>query len=65
MTPIQAIHAATRVSAELLGVPTGRIEIGAPADLAGFARDPVADIRVLRDPEVVIKNGDLVFDYRG
>jgi imidazolonepropionase-like amidohydrolase len=65
MTPVQAIHAATRVSAELLGVASGRIEIGAPADLVGFARDPGADIRALRDPEIVIKHGDLVFDYRG
>ncbi len=65
MTARQAIAAATTTSADLLGVAAGRIAVGAPADLVGFARDPGSDIRALRDPEVVIKAGEIAFDYRG
>jgi imidazolonepropionase-like amidohydrolase len=65
MSPYEAMAAATRTSAELLGIAGGRIEVGAPADLVGFARDPGDDIRALRDPEIVVKAGELAFDYRG
>ena len=57
MTPQQALHAATNVAAELVGLHRGILAIGEPADLLLLARDAGDDVRALREPQLVFKNG--------
>lgn len=57
MTPQQALHAATNVAAELIGLHKGILAVGEPADLLLLRGDAGADVRVLRDPQLVLKNG--------
>lgn len=56
MTPLQAITAGTRISAELLGLEgeIGTLEAGKHADLVVCDGDPLADISVLADPANVV-----------
>jgi imidazolonepropionase-like amidohydrolase len=60
MTPQQALHAATAVAAELIGLHKGILARGEPADLVLFERDAGDDVRALRRPKVVIKGGTIV-----
>ncbi|HKU81021.1 MAG TPA: amidohydrolase family protein, partial [Candidatus Tumulicola sp.] len=60
MTPQQALHAATAVAAELIGLHRGLLAIGEPADLLLFPRDAGRDVRVLREPGTVVKGGSIV-----
>jgi imidazolonepropionase-like amidohydrolase len=55
MTPQQALHAATNVAAELIGLHHGTLAPGEPADLLLLSRDVGEDIRALREPQLVIK----------
>jgi imidazolonepropionase-like amidohydrolase len=69
MTPMEAIVAATRTGAEVLGLAdeVGTVETGKLADLLLVAGDPLADISLLQDEqkiEVVIKGGRVVVDRR-
>lgn len=57
MTPQQSLHAATSVAAELIGLHRGILAIGEPADMLLLAHDVGQDVRALRDPQTVIKNG--------
>jgi imidazolonepropionase-like amidohydrolase len=57
MTPQQALHAATNVAAELIGLHNGLLAVGEPADLLLLSRDVGEDVRALRDPLLVLKNG--------
>lgn len=57
MTPLQALHAATAVSAELIGLHRGTLAPGEPADLLLLTGDIAADLSVLRRPETVVKSG--------
>jgi imidazolonepropionase-like amidohydrolase len=57
MTPQQALHAATAVAAELVGLHLGIVAAGQPADLLLLARDAGEDVRALREIERVIKRG--------
>jgi imidazolonepropionase-like amidohydrolase len=57
MTPQQALHAATAVAAELIGLHKGILAIGEPADLLLLRGDAGADVRALRDPQLVLKGG--------
>jgi len=57
MTPQQALHAATNVAAELIGLHRGILAVGEPADLLILRRDAGDDVRALRDPQLVLKNG--------
>jgi len=57
MTPQQALHAATNVAAELVGLHRGILAIGEPADLLLLQRDAGEDVRALREPQLVLKNG--------
>ena len=57
MTPQQALHAATNVAAELVGLHHGLLAVGEPADLLLLARDAGEDVRALREPQLVLKNG--------
>ncbi len=61
MTPQQALTAATATAAQLLGVDSGVLAEGRPADLLVLDGDAGADPRALRDPRYVLKAGELAF----
>ena len=61
-TPLEAIHAATRVSARALALSDeiGTLEAGKAADVIAVAPNPLDDIRVLQDPSnvrLVVRGG--------
>ncbi|MGA7356315.1 MAG: amidohydrolase family protein [Candidatus Cybelea sp.] len=60
MTPQQALHAATNVAAELVGRNRGILALGEPADMLLLRRDAGEDVRALREPQLVFKNGVIV-----
>jgi imidazolonepropionase-like amidohydrolase len=63
MAPIDALRAATVVSAELIDVDDrGRIAEGLLADLVAVPGDPTADITVTQDVRFVMKGGQV---YKG
>jgi len=58
MTPLQAIRAATTVSAELIDAhDRGRLEPGLLADVIGVPGDPLANIAVAEQVQFVMKGG--------
>ena len=57
MTAQQALNAATAVAAELIGLHKGVLTTGEPADLLVLRGDAGADVRALRDPQLVLKDG--------
>jgi imidazolonepropionase-like amidohydrolase len=61
-SPLEAIALATREAAKALRLEReiGTIEQGKRADLILLARDPLADIRALREVDMVFRNGTLV-----
>ncbi len=61
MTPMEAIQAATIVSAELMGweADAGAIEAGMYADIIAVPNDPIADIRALETVTFVMKGGEV------
>jgi imidazolonepropionase-like amidohydrolase len=60
MTPLQAIRAATLVSAELIDVDDrGRLEEGLLADIIAVPGDPLADITVTESVGFVMKGGQI------
>lgn len=59
MTPHQALHAATEVAAELVGLHKGILAVGEPADLLVLRADAGNDVRALRDPQLVFKDGEI------
>jgi imidazolonepropionase-like amidohydrolase len=60
MTPQQALHAATAVAAELLGLHHGIVAIGEPADLLFLDGDVGQDVRALQRRQKVMKAGTFV-----
>ncbi len=62
MPPMDAIKAATSVSAECLGVAnrTGSVVPGKEADLVVVDRDPLADISAVQDVVMVVSDGKIV-----
>lgn len=62
MTPMGALQAATSVPAQLLGVSDrlGTLTPGKMADLVVLAKDPLDDIRAIRDIQMVIKSGKVI-----
>jgi imidazolonepropionase-like amidohydrolase len=60
MTPQQALHAATAVAAELLGLHRGIVAIGEPADLLLLDGDVGQDIRALQRRQAVMKAGAFI-----
>jgi imidazolonepropionase-like amidohydrolase len=63
LTPLQAISAATKVAAEFLGQEAhlGTLEVGKLADLVILEGNPLADIRQVRQVEVVLRDGQTVW----
>ncbi len=61
-SPMAAIQAATSAAARLLGVDgeVGTIQLGRQADLILVDGDPLADLRRLADPWLVIQGGRIV-----
>jgi imidazolonepropionase-like amidohydrolase len=59
MSPLDALRAATTISADLFGIAsrTGRIQSGFEADLIVLERNPLEDIRTVHDILIVINNG--------
>src|SRR5579863_7916868 len=57
MTPQQALHAATTVAAELVGLHKGLLAVGEPADLLLLRADVGQDVRALSEPQLVLKGG--------
>jgi imidazolonepropionase-like amidohydrolase len=65
MTPLQAIRAATTVSAELIDVDDrGRLEPGLLADIIAVPGDLLTDITVTEDVRFVMKGG-VVYRHEG
>ena len=61
MTPLQAIQAATRNSAEALGrADVGTLAPGRSGDIVAVTGDPTRDVTLLERPDAVIKGGRLV-----
>jgi imidazolonepropionase-like amidohydrolase len=60
LQPVDVLRAATSEAATALGISdlTGRIEAGLSADLLILGSDPLRDLAVLRDPEVVVFRGE-------
>ncbi len=66
MTPTQALQAATITAAKMLAHADdlGRVEKGYVADLIAAQGNPLDDISVLRQPVIVIKEGQIIADRR-
>jgi len=65
LTPMQAIQAATRNAAELLGANNiGTIEKGKLADLLVIEGNPLKDIKATRSIKLVIKDGETYYPKR-
>jgi imidazolonepropionase-like amidohydrolase len=67
MPPMDAIKAATSVSAECMGIErrTGSIKPGLEADFVAVERDPLSDIKNLQDIILVVNNGKVVVNRLG
>ena len=64
MTPVEAIHTATRNMGPAVGLDTGEIREGFLADLVAVDGDPTADVTVLQQPRLrraVIKDGKFAY----
>lgn len=59
LRPVDVLRAATSEAAIALGIAdeTGRIEPGLSADFLVLESDPLLDLNVLRDPEIVVFRG--------
>ncbi|MCZ6837163.1 MAG: amidohydrolase family protein [Planctomycetota bacterium] len=66
MSNADAIRAATTIAAKVLGMEKklGRVVEGYLADLILVEGNPLEDLRVLRSPALVFKDGHLVIDRR-
>lgn len=62
MDPMHVISAATRHGAEMLGEAEefGTIDPGKKADVIVVDGNPLLDMRALRDPDVVVKDGEVL-----
>ncbi|HEX4963005.1 MAG TPA: amidohydrolase family protein [Thermoanaerobaculia bacterium] len=66
MSPAQALKAATLTAAAVLrkGQDLGRIAPGYLADLVAVKGNPLADVAVIEQPAVVLKEGQIAIDRR-
>jgi imidazolonepropionase-like amidohydrolase len=65
MSPWQAIVASTESIADAVGLGDrlGSVEAGKWADLIAVAKDPLADIRHLREPVLVVRGGAIAVNH--
>jgi imidazolonepropionase-like amidohydrolase len=64
MTPVEAIHTATRNMGPAAGLATGQVREGFLADLLAVDGDPAADVTVLQRPALrraVVKDGTFAY----
>jgi imidazolonepropionase-like amidohydrolase len=64
MTPVEAIHTATRNAGSLVDLDVGQVRAGALADLLVLDGDPSVDVSLLQQPEkrrAVIKDGAFAY----
>ena len=64
MTPVEAIHTATRNMGPAAGLDTGQVRAGFLADLVAVDGDPAADVTVLQQPglrRAVLKDGTFAY----
>lgn len=64
LTPVEAIHTATRNAGPVVGLETGQVAEGFLADLFVVDGDPSTDLRVLLDParrRAVLKDGAFAY----
>jgi imidazolonepropionase-like amidohydrolase len=62
----EALAAATSASSRYLGLPhLGQIKTGFTADLLLLSGNPLDDLRHLRNPMLVMKQGEILLDRRG
>jgi imidazolonepropionase-like amidohydrolase len=66
MAPADVLRAATATAAKVLGQENelGRIDEGAMADVIAVRGNPLEDVRALRKPVIVIRNGRIEYDGR-
>jgi imidazolonepropionase-like amidohydrolase len=65
LTPLRAMRAATSGAAELLRMPEiGTVAVGARADLVLYEGDPLEDIELILEPELVLRDGEAVAGRR-
>jgi imidazolonepropionase-like amidohydrolase len=64
LTPLEALQAATTVSAAMLRLERkiGAVEAGFEADLIAVAENPLQSISTVQDPLLVISNGKIAVD---
>jgi imidazolonepropionase-like amidohydrolase len=64
MTPMEALQTATKRAAEMIGRANdlGTIEAGKLADIIGVPGDPLSDLAVLNEVQIVIKGGEILVD---
>jgi imidazolonepropionase-like amidohydrolase len=61
MTPLEAVQAGTTVAAQCLGMGDyGSLAVGAPADIIGLTRSPLADISAAKQPALVVRSGRVI-----
>jgi len=61
----EALAAATSASGRYLGLPhLGQVKIGSTADLLFLSGNPLDDLRHLRNPMLVMKQGEILLDRR-
>jgi imidazolonepropionase-like amidohydrolase len=61
----EALAAATSASGRYLGLPhLGRVKVGFTADLLLLSGNPLDDLRHLRNPMLVMKQGEILLDRR-
>ena len=57
LTPEQALTAATRTPARMLGIEAGTVEVGRTADLIVVEGDPLTDLSAVRDVRWTVRAG--------
>jgi imidazolonepropionase-like amidohydrolase len=67
MSPMAVLQSATSVSAACLGIGerTGAVKPGLEADLIVLDRDPIADLRAVENPVVVVNDGRIAVNKIG
>lgn len=57
LSPLEVLRSATSTAAKHLGLPGGRLEPGAPADLVAIEGNPLDDVKALGRVRLVVRQG--------